>query len=324
MLLQKPKKPLLLCDLPIPVPEPHEVLIRVDTCGVCRTDVHIADGELKEPKLPLIMGHQVVGTVEKLGSCVQKYEIGASVGAVWLAKCCMACEYCLEGKENLCDRATFMGYTKDGGYAEFCTAHEDFIYPVPENYTSIQAAPLFCAGLIGYRTFRLAGMPKKLGLYGFGSSAHLLVQAAKSLGSECYVFTRPDDVKTQAFAKSLGAVWAGGSDERAPKPLDAALIFAPVGELIPQALKVVKKGGKVISAGIHMSDIPSFAYSLLWGERSISSVTNLTRQDGKDFLELAAHTPLKVSVTAFALEEVNQALDAIRKGTVEGSVVLKI
>jgi len=324
MVLQKPKKPLILCDLREPDPGPHEVLIRVDCCGVCRTDVHIADGELTKPKLPLIMGHQVIGTVEKLGAKAEKYEVGQMVGAAWLGKCCMACEYCLSGKENLCDNASFMGYTQDGGYAEFCTAHEEFIYPVPTEYTSIQAAPLYCAGLIGYRTFRLAGMPKRVGLYGFGSSAHLLIQVAKSLGTECYVFTRHGDMKTQAFAKSLGAVWAGSSNEPSPKPLDAGLIFAPVGELIPKALLDVKKGGKVISAGIHMSDIPSFPYAYLWQERSISSVANLTRQDAYDFLEHASNIPLKASVTVFPLEQANQALDAIRTGSAEGSVILKV
>jgi len=324
MVLEKVGSPLILKDVPIPIPTAHEVLIKNKTCGVCRTDLHIFDGELPHPKLPLILGHQVVGIVEKVGDKVSKHKVGDPIGVPWLGGCCNKCEFCLSGRENLCDNAVYTGYMRDGGYAEYCTALEDFVLPIPEAYDDIHAAPLLCAGLIGYRAFRLAGKAKVLGLYGFGSSAHLLLQVAKHLGSKTYVFTRPGDTKTQDFARSLGATWAGGSDELPPVLLDAALIFAPVGALYPQALKAVKKGGKVISAGIHMSDIPSFPYDLLWGERSMSSVANLTRQDGKDFIDLAKKTPIDVKVTVFPLEEANQALAAIKNGSLEGSAVLKI
>jgi propanol-preferring alcohol dehydrogenase len=324
LVLEKAGQPLILKDVPCPVPGPFEVLIKTRACGVCRTDLHIADGELPHPKLPLILGHQVVGVIDQLGEKASKYQLGDRVGIPWLGGCCHHCEFCISGRENLCDDAVYTGYMRNGGYADYCTAHEDFILKLPQEYDDLHSAPLLCAGLIGYRAFRLAQPAKTIGFYGFGSSAHLLIQAAAFLGREVYVFTRPGDEKTQAFARSLGAKWVGGSDQLPPILLDAALIFAPAGELYPQALKAIKKGGKVISAGIHMSDIPSFPYALLWEERSMSSVANLTRQDGIDFMELVKSLPLKITVTSFLLEEANQALAAIRNGTLEGSAVLKI
>lgn len=324
MVLEKIGHPLVLRNIPCPNPKPNEVLIKIAACGVCRTDLHIVDGELPHPKLPLIMGHQVVGIIYKLGENVSKHRIGDPVGVPWLGGCCHTCEFCLSERENLCDKAIYTGYLQDGGYADYCTAHEDFVLELPQVYDDLHTAPLLCAGLIGYRAFRLAGPAKTIGFYGFGSAAHLLIQIANALDAEVYVFTRPGDEKTQAFARSLGAKWAGGSDQLPPIMLDAALIFAPVGALYPQALKAIKKGGKVISAGIHMSDIPSFPYALLWGERSISSVANLTRQDGVDFMQLVKKIPLEITATSFLLEDVNQALGAIRNGSLEGSAVLII
>lgn len=324
MVLEKAGQQLILKEVPRPVPKPFEVLIKVHSCGVCRTDLHIAEGELPHPKLPLILGHQVVGTIAALGEKAAKYKVGSRVGVPWLGGTCHKCEFCLSGRENLCDQAVYTGYLRDGGYAEYCTAHEDYILPLPSSYDDLKAAPLLCAGLIGYRAFRLAGRNKTIGLYGFGSSAHLLIQVIKALGHQAYVFTRPGDEKKQQFARSLGATWAGGSDELPPEALDAALIFAPVGALYPQALKAIKKGGRVVSAGIHMSDIPSFPYALLWEERSISSVANLTRQDGADFLQLAEKIPMQVMATPFPLAEANQALAAIKAGTIDGSAVLLI
>lgn len=324
MVLEKVGQPLVLKEMPCPKPLPFEVLIKVTACGVCRTDLHIVDGELPSPKLPLILGHQVVGIVDKLGANVSKHKIGDRVGIPWMGGSCHACAYCTSERENLCDKAVYTGYMRDGGYAEYCTAHEDYVLDLPEGYDDLHMAPLLCAGLIGYRAFRLAGPVKTLGFYGFGSASHLLIQVATALGCEVYVFTRPGDEKTQAFARSLGAKWTGGSDQLPPILLDAALIFAPVGALYPRALKAIKKGGKVISAGIHMSDIPSFPYALLWGERSISSVANLTRQDGRDFMHIVKQFHPQVTITPFLLEEANQALAAIRNGSLEGSAVLKL
>jgi alcohol dehydrogenase, propanol-preferring len=324
MVLEKVGRPLILKDVPCPTPNPFEVLIKVKACGVCRTDLHIVDGELPHPKLPLILGHQVVGIVDKLGESASKHKIGDRVGIPWLGGSCHRCEFCISERENLCDNAVYTGYFRDGGYADYCTAHEDFVLELSQDYDDLHTAPLLCAGLIGYRAFRLAGPTKTIGFYGFGSAAHLLIQVANALGREVYVFTRPGDEKTQQFARSLGAKWAGGSDQMPPIALDAALIFAPVGALYPQALKAIKKGGKVISAGIHMSDIPSFPYALLWEERSMSSVANLTRQDGIDYMQLIKKFHLDVTVTSFSLENVNEALAAIRNGTLEGSAVLKI
>lgn len=324
MILDQVRQPLVLKEVPCPIPGPFEVLIKIKTCGVCRTDLHIIDGELPHPQLPLILGHQIVGTVEKLGKSVSKHLVGSRVGVPWLGGCCQQCEFCLSGRENLCNEGVFTGYTCDGGYAEYCTAHEDFIFSLSDNYDDLHAAPLLCAGFIGYRAFRLAEATKTIGFYGFGSSAHLLLQVANALGYDVYVFTRPGDEEKQTFARSLGAKWAGGSDELPSIALDAALIFAPVGALYVQALKAIKKGGKVISAGIHMSDIPSFPYSLLWEERSISSVANLTRQDAIDFLQIVEKLPIQVSAKAFPLEKANEALAAIREGKLDGSAVLVI
>ncbi len=324
MVLTEIKKPLVLQEVPCPIPGPFDILIKVHACGVCRTDLHIVDGELPQPKLPLILGHQIVGVVEKVGLNVSKHQVGDRVGVPWLGNTCHQCEFCLSNRENLCNHAQFTGYSFNGGYAEFCVAKEDYTLPIPNDYDDLHTAPLLCAGLIGFRGLRLAGIAPKIGFYGFGSSAHLLTQIASSLGQEVYVFTRPNDVTTQTFAKKLGAYWAGGSDKLPPVALDAALIFAPVGELYLQALKAIKKGGKVISLGIHMSNIPSFPYHLLWEERSMSSVANLTRQDAYDYLQVIRKIPLKINVHPFPLEQANQALDSIRKGNVEGSVVLEI
>lgn len=324
MLLQQIGHPLQLQEVAKPKPEPDELLVKVEACGVCRTDLHIVDGELTQPKLPLILGHQIVGRIESIGSQVSQFTEGQRVGIPWLGDCCQSCEFCLSGRENLCDHAIFTGYQRQGGYADYCTAREAFALPLQSTGDPCTMAPWLCAGLIGYRAFRLAGPATTLGFYGFGSSAHLLIQIATALGRSVYVFTRPGDRATQQFALSLGATWAGGSNELPPVALEAALIFAPVGALYVQALKAVKKGGKVISAGIHMSDIPSFPYALLWGERSMSSVANLTRQDGLDFIELTKTIPVQTSVEVFDLEDANQALNAIRTGSLEGSAVLKI
>lgn len=324
MVLERVGSPLQFREIPEPAPATHEVLIRVSTCGVCRTDLHIVDGELPFPKLPLVLGHQVVGTIEALGEGVEGFLIGERVGVPWLGKSCGRCPYCLKGQENLCDNPTFTGYTKDGGYAEKCVADSRFIFPLPARYTDIALAPLLCAGLIGYRAYRLVGSPKRIGFFGFGSSAHILAQVVNAQGHSVYAFTRTGDLKGQEFARSLGAVWAGDSETLPPEMLDAAILFAPVGALYPQALKCVRKGGHVISAGIHMSPIPSFPYSLLWEERSMSSVANLTREDGREFLKIANHIPIRAEITTFSLEEANAALDSIRTGKLKGSAVLQI
>lgn len=324
MVLEKVGEPLVLKDVPCPSPGPSEVLIKISACGVCRTDLHIVDGELAHPKLPLILGHQVVGVIAKLGTQVTKHQLGDRVGVPWLGGCCDVCEFCTSRRENLCDNAIFTGYLRNGGYAEYCTAHEDFLLKLSDRYDDLHTAPLLCAGVIGFRAFRLAQPAKKIGFYGFGSSAHILIQVATLAGCEVYVFTRPGDEKTQSFALSLGAKWVGGSDLLPPNQLDSALIFAPTGSLYPQALKAVKKGGKVISAGIHMSEIPSFSYDLLWGERSMSSVANLTKQDGIDFMETITKLNLHVMVKPFPLDQANAALSAIKNGSLEGSAVLVI
>lgn len=328
MVLEEVGKPLMLRHAACPTPRAQEVLIKVHVCGVCRTDLHIVSGELPPPRLPLILGHQVVGRVEAVGANVSRWRTGDRVGVPWLGETCHYCEFCLGGRENICDHAIFTGYLRDGGYAEFCAAHEDFLLPLPSGYSEEALAPMLCAGLIGYRAFRKA-FPgqvenKTVGFYGFGSSAHLLIQIAQALGTKVFVFTRPGDATTQAFARSLGASWAGGSDQLPPKSLDAAILFAPVGSLYPQALRAIKKGGVVVSAGIHMSDIPTFPYSLLWEERSLTSVANLTRQDGHDFMQLIEKIPIQAITTSFPLEKANEALDVIRLGTVEGSIILKI
>jgi propanol-preferring alcohol dehydrogenase len=324
MVLEKIGMPLVYKEMPIPTAEDNQVLIKVSTCGVCRTDLHIIEGELTSPTLPLILGHQIVGTIEKRGAKAFKFEVGDRVGVPWLGRTCGACEFCSHDKENLCDHALYTGYRCQGGYAQYAVAHENFIVELPKSYDDVHAAPLLCAGLIGYRALRLSEPFETIGFYGFGSSAHLLIQVAQFLQKKVYVFTRPGDLKTQEFARSLGCVWAGGSEDPPPNLVDSAILFAPDGALIPQALKAVKKGGKVISAGIHMSDIPSFSYDLLWEERSVSSVANLTRKDGLDFMKLLQNLHIQVRVTSFPLNQANEALAMLKNGGIEGSLVLKI
>lgn len=287
MLMTEQGRKLNYVELPIPQPSSHEVLIKVHACGICRTDLHVLDGDLKEPTLPLIPGHQIVGTIKGLGKSAHEYQLGQRVGVPWLGESCQHCHYCLSYRENLCDTARFTGYQVNGGFAEYCVADSRFCFPIPENYPDIQAAPLLCAGLIGYRTLSKAPDAKRIGLYGFGAAGHIVIQVALYQGRDVYVFTRPGDTRAQEFARQLGAKWAGGSDEPSPELLDAALIFAPLGELVPIALLSLCKGGIVVCGGIHMSDIPSFPYNLLWGERSICSVANLTRRDGEDFFRLS-------------------------------------
>lgn len=324
MVFHKAGEPLREEEIPVPEPDKNEVLIKVDTCGVCRTDLHIIDGELEDPSLPLVPGHQVVGTVQGTGRNADSFSEGDRVGVPWLGYTCGECEFCTSGSENLCDQARFTGYDINGGFAEYTVADARFCFPVPHRYPPEQAAPLLCAGLIGYRSLRMTGDAQKLGFYGFGSSAHILTQVANYQDREVFAFTRPGDEKGQEFAKKNGAVWAEGSDTYPPEKLDAAIIFAPVGPLIPRALKSIKKGGTVISAGIHMSDIPSFPYHILWEERSIRSVANLTRRDGKEFMELAPVVPVKSNVTVYPLEKANKALEDLREGNFEGSAVLEL
>ncbi len=325
MIFQGAGEPLHLREVPLPVPGPEQVLIKIHACGVCRTDLHIMDGDLKHPKLPLILGHQIAGTVVALGEGVTKFNPGERVGVPWLGYTDGTCDYCRRGQENLCDNPLFTGYTIDGGFAEYTVANQRYCFALPESYSDIEVAPLLCAGLIGYRTYRLAGEHKeRLGIYGFGSAAHIIAQIAVYQGKRVYAFTRPGDKAAQAFARQLGAVWAGGSDEMPPDKLDAALIFAPVGSLMVSALKATAKGGVVVSGGIHMSDIPSFPYSLLWEERVIRSVANLTRQDGEEFLALAPQVPVRTQVETFPLVQANQALDRLRAGQLQGSAVLTI
>lgn len=322
MVLERPGEPLRERDLPIRQPGPAEVLVRVRACGVCRTDLHIVDGELPDPKLPLVPGHQIVGTVEALGAGVERFRVGDRVGIGWLGWTDGTCAQCRAGRENLCERARFTGYQRDGGYAEYAAADARFCYPIPEAYADPQAAPLLCAGLIGYRALSLSGDAKRLGLYGFGSSAHIVAQVARARGQEVYAFTRPGDADGQRFARSLGAAWAGDSTAAPPAELDAAIIFAPVGALVPAALRAVRPAGTVVCAGIHMSDIPSFPYALLWGERVVRSVANLTRADAEEFLTLAPRVPVRTEVEANPLAVANDALGRLRAGDVRGSLVL--
>lgn len=324
MILETPQQPLQAGDLPIPKPKPEQVLLQVHVCGVCRTDLHIVDGELTKPKLPLILGHQIVGTVIETGAKATKFPLGTRVGVPWLGQTCNCCRYCLGGKENLCDRALFTGYNLNGGYAEYTVADERFCFPLPEGFPDLQAAPLLCAGLIGYRSYRLTEDGEKIGFYGFGAAAHILIQVANYQGKQVYAFTRQGDTLGQEFARNLGAVWAGSSEQLPPEELDAAIIFAPVGKLVPAALKAVAKGGIVVCAGIHMSDIPSFPYQILWGERVLRSVANLTRRDGEEFLALAPQIPIQTEVTPFPLSQANEALTALRTGKINGAAVLII
>ncbi len=324
MVLTKAGAPLELHDIAVPPAGPGQVLLRVTACGVCRTDLHIADGELSHPKLPLILGHEVVGRVVDVGPDVTSCSAGDRMGVPWLGWTDGTCRYCVRGRENLCENARFTGYTIDGGFAEYAVADARYAFSLPDRYDDAHAAPLLCAGLIGYRAYRMVGDAKRLGLYGFGAAAHILAQVAAHEGREVYAFTRPGDRSGQAFARRLGAVWAGDSTQRPPERLDAAILFAPVGELVVLALDSVDCGGSVVCAGIHMSDIPSFPYRLLWEERIVRSVANLTREDGDEFLKVAAHTPIETVVTPFALEDANEALDAIRRGSIEGAAVLVI
>lgn len=322
MVLEQPGRPLEPRSLPVPRPGDRELLLRVEACAVCRTDLHIVDGELTEPVLPLVPGHEIVGRVEAVGPGAARFRPGDRVGVPWLGRTCGRCAHCRSGRENLCPDARFTGYQLPGGYAEYTVAHEDFCFAIPASYDAVSAAPLLCAGLIGYRTLSKAGDVKRLGIYGFGAAAHIVAQIARYRKLELYAFTRPGDVDAQTFARSLGAVWAGGSDERPSERLDAALIFAPAGELVPAALAAVAPGGRVVCGGIHMSDIPSFPYALLWEERSICSVANLTRADGEAFMALAPQVPVHTTTTVYRLEDANKALDDLRAGRFTGAAVL--
>jgi len=322
MVLDRPQTALVMRERPIPNPAPGEILVEVAACGVCRTDLHVVDGELPHPKLPLVLGHEIVGRVAALGPRVVGLALGERVGVPWLGATCGICPYCRSGRENLCDAPLFTGYTRDGGYATHTLASARFCFPLPENTDAAETAPLLCAGLIGWRSYRMAGEGTALGLYGFGAAAHILAQVASWQGRRVYAFTRAGDKPAQQFARSLGAVWAGGSDEKPPEPLDAAIIFAPVGALVPTALAALKKGGRVVCGGIHMSDIPSFPYRLLWEERQLVSVANLTRRDAYEFLAIAPRAGIKMQVTRYPLGEANAALTDLREGRFEGAAVL--
>jgi len=323
MVLDAPNQLLQFRDVPKPKQrDVGQVLVRVSTCAVCRTDLHIVDGELPEPNLPLIPGHEIVGRIEKIGHAAKTFREGDRVGIPWLGWTCGECKFCRSGRENLCPRARFTGYTIDGGYAEFAVADARFCFHLPDEFDNVAAAPLLCAGLIGFRALRKCGNPKRLGLYGFGAAAHIIAQVAVFEGREVFAFTRPGDCETQKFAGRLGATWTGGSDEAPPEKLDAAIIFAPVGALMPVALRHLEKGGVVVSAGIHMSDIPAFPYRDLWGERAICSVANLTRLDGGEFLKIAPRVPIRTETETFPLEQANEALTRLREGKLNGAAVL--
>jgi len=322
MVLSAARTPLSLTDLAEPALGPEEILLRVKACAVCRTDLHILDGELPEPKLPLIPGHEIVGTVVAVGRSVERFRLGERVGVPWLGWTCGSCAYCRSGRENLCDRAQFTGYQRDGGYAHMAVADQRFAFPIPAEYADAEAAPLLCAGLIGYRALRMAGEAERIGLYGFGAAAHIIAQVARFQNRRVFAFARPGDSAAQAFARELGAVWAGNSEEMPPEPLDAALIFAPVGALVPAALRATAKGGTVVCAGIHMSDIPSFPYRILWEERTVRSVANLTRRDAREFLELAPKAGVRTTVETFPLARANDALARLRQGSLRGAAVL--
>jgi len=324
MVLEKPRQPLVPRDVPKPKPQPGQLLVRVATCAVCRTDLHVVDGELPDPKLPLILGHQIAGRIEEIGGDVKGFSLGDRVGVPWLGWTDGDCVYCRSNRENLCDRAKFTGYTIDGGYAEFAVADARFCFRLPEQYNDVDVAPLLCAGMLGYRSYRKTGDACRLGIYGFGNAAHLIAQIAIYQGREIFAFTRPGDKAGQESARKLGTAWAGGSDEIPPKKLDAAIIFAPVGALVPAALRALVKGGTVVCGGIHMSDIPSFPYVDLWGERAICSVANLTRRDGEEFLEIAPRVPVRTKTETFPLEEANIALEKFRSGELSGTAVLLI
>ena len=321
MLLDAPGRPLRPAELPVPEPGPGEVLVRVRACGVCRTDLHLVDGELPDPKLPVVPGHEIVGEVAALGPGVDGLALGRRVGVPWLGRTCGVCRFCRSERENLCDAPVFTGYTRDGGYAEFAVADARYCFPLPEG-DPVAQAPLLCAGLIGFRAYRFAGEGRRLGIYGFGAAAHILAQIAKADGREVYAFTRPGDTAARDFARRLGAVWVGGSDEPPPVPLDAAIVFAPVGALVPTALRAVDKGGVVVLGGIHMSDIPAFPYRILWEERVVRSVANLTRADGLGLFAKLARTPVVTETVRFPLEAANEALADLRAGRLQGAAVL--
>jgi propanol-preferring alcohol dehydrogenase len=322
MVLHRPGEPLRLERRPRPAPGPGQVLVAVHACGVCRTDLHVVDGELTEPTLPIVPGHEIVGTVAAVGTGVDRFRGGERVGVPWLGWTCGDCRSCRAGQENLCPEARFTGYQIDGGYAEYTVADQRYCFPVPGDDPDAAAAPLLCAGLIGHRSLRKAGDPHRLGLYGFGAAAHIVAQVARYEGRALYAFTRPGDAAAQGFARELGAVWAGPSDQAPPEPLDAAIIFAPVGALVPAALRAVRPGGRVVCAGIYMTDIPGFPYEILWEEREIVSVANLTRRDGEEFLALAPRVPVRTTVETYPLEQANAALTSLREGHVQGAAVL--
>jgi propanol-preferring alcohol dehydrogenase len=323
MILEAPGRPLILREVEVPEAGPDQVLIKIRACGVCRTDLHVVDGDLRDPKLPLIPGHEIVGTVADKGERAGDFSVGERVGVPWLGYTCGHCRFCLSGQENLCDSPRFTGYTLDGGYADYVVADHRYCFRLPEGFDDADAAPLLCAGLIGYRSYRMTGdKAKRLGIYGFGAAAHIIAQVAEHEGRLLYAFTRPGDIKAQEFAVRLGAEWAGGSDELPPEPLDAAIIFAPVGSLLPAALRATTKGGTVVCGGIHMSDIPSFPYRWLWEERVVRSVANLTRQDGEELLAIAPKVPIRTEVKTYRLEQANEALSALRDGQLQGAAVL--
>ena len=321
-LLTAARQPLVAAELPPPRPDPGQLLIRVQACAVCRTDLHVVDGELAHPKLPLVPGHEIIGTVVEKGDAAERFAIGDRVGVPWLGWTCGVCDYCRRGQENLCDRARFTGYQIDGGYAELTVADERYCFAIDPHYSDVEAAPLMCAGLIGYRTLRMAGDAQRLGIYGFGAAAHIVAQVARHRGRRVFAFTRPGDIAAQDFARSLGAEWAGDSTAPPPEPLDAALIFAPVGALVPAALMATRKGGTVVCGGIHMSDIPSFQYRILWEERVIRSVANSTRRDAEEFLALAPKAGVRTETVTYPLAAANRALDDLRSGALQGAAVL--
>ena len=321
MVLRRPGERLVMEERPDPKPGPGQLLIRIEACGVCRTDLHVVDGELPNPKLPIVPGHEIVGRVEAAGEGVE-LKLGARVGVAWLGHTDGTCPYCRSGRENLCDAPLFTGYTRDGGYATHTIAEAAFVFPLPDDLDPIATAPLLCAGLIGWRSLKMAGDGRNIGIYGFGAAAHIIAQVCRWQGRRVFAFTRPGDAAGQAFARSMGAEWAGGSDDAPPAPLDAAILFAPVGALVPAALAAVRKGGRVVCGGIHMSDIPSFPYSLLWEERSVASVANLTRADGREFLALAPQAKVRTTTTPYPLDRANEALDDLRSGRLEGAAVL--
>jgi alcohol dehydrogenase, propanol-preferring len=322
MVLSRPGTALQLEERPCPSPGPEQLLLQVRACAVCRTDLHVVDGELPHPRLPLVPGHEIVGEVVARGVSVNGFAVGDRVGVPWLGWTCGRCRFCLAGQENLCDRALFTGYQLDGGYAEFAVADARFCFPIPTEYTEAEAAPLLCAGLIGFRTLRFANDARRLGIYGFGAAAHIVAQVAVWEGRQVFAFTKPGDMEGQRFARELGAEWAGDSDEAPPEELDAALIFAPVGSLVPAALRAVRKGGIVVCGGIHMSDVPSFPYALLWGERIVRSVANLTRRDAEEFFRLAPRVPVRTEIQLYPLRQANRALDDLRNGRTRGAAVL--